>query len=413
VKISLNKLAMALLAVSAAGRTAVAQQWIITTADFREQTGMLHSLSADGVGLATDNPSTQPTERIVPLDQFVSVNRPGTSAATSDGFTLLLAGGDRLTGTPGGVSDEQLAWTNPTLGRLTIPLRRLVALGRGENTGAPDSPPKQDIVTLANGDVVSGVLTGCSADTITITTDGGPENIPLASVSRAVFAVTGAAGGVSHGFRVRLTDGSAVSATDVSVSQNRLTLMLDAKPPQTISVDLAQVYGIEQIGGPVLWVSSMTPTENVQVPYFGGSSGGGSWPARFDASVDGSAMQFDGRRFEHGIGVHAYSRLSFAIEPGWVGFRAQYAIDQQSDATRPLADVTVRIRLDGKTVYERPHVRAGALSNVVALELNGAKQLTLEADYGDAGDVQAHLDWIEPVLLRESSPAVAPAASQP
>jgi hypothetical protein len=42
---------------------------------------------------------------------------------------------------------------------------------------------------------------------------------------------------------------------------------------------------------------------------------------------------------------------------------------------------------------------------VVALELNGAKQLTLEADYGDAGDVQAHLDWIEPALLRQLSPA--------
>jgi hypothetical protein len=174
-------------------------------------------------------------------------------------------------------------------------------------------------------------------------------------------------------------------------------------------VDLAQVWGIEQIGGPVLWVSSMTPTENVQIPYFGGSSEAGSFPARFDLSVDGSPMQFDGRSLQHGIGVHAYSRLSFAIEPGWTGFRTQYAIDQQSDSPRPLADVTVRIRLDKKIVYERPHVRAGALSNVVALELNGAKQLTLEADYGDAGDVQAHLDWIEPALLRQFSPA----ASQP
>jgi hypothetical protein len=153
----------------------------------------------------------------------------------------------------------------------------------------------------------------------------------------------------------------------------------------------------------------MTPLENVQVPYFGGLGTAGSWPARFDTSVDGSAMQFGGRTFRHGIGVHAYSRLTFAIEPGWARFRTQYAIDQQSDTPRPLADVTVRIRLDGKTVYEHPHVRAGVMSNVVALELNGAKQLTLEADYGDSADVQAHLDWIEPALLRQS----APAASQP
>jgi len=41
------------------------------------------------------------------------------------------------------------------------------------------------------------------------------------------------------------------------------------------------------------------------------------------------------------------------------------------------------------------------------LDLKGAKSLTLEADFGDAGDTQAHLNWLQPALLRET-PATAP-----
>jgi len=413
VKLSVKNLAVLLL-LAAAARTAAAQEWTITTADFRTQPATLRSLSADGIGITVASATTQPVERTVPLDEFVSAVRPAQSAATPANFTLLLSGGDRLAGAPGGVADEKLTWNSPVLGKLNIPLRRLVALGHGDNPVAPDVPPKQDIVTLANGDVVSGVLTDCSDQTVAIETDAGPVSVPLASVSKAVFAATAAGGAeaVGHGFRVRLADGSAVSAADVSISQNHLSLTLEGKPPQTVSLDLAQVVGVEQIDGPVCWLSSVPPLENVQVPYFGAAPGAALWPARFDASVDGGQIQFNGRQFDHGIGVHAYSRLSFAIEPGWAGFRTQYAIDQRSDTPRPLADVTVRVRLDGKVVYEQPHVRAGELSRVVALELNGAKRLTLEADYGDAGDIQAHLDWIEPALLRHPWRAELPAASQ-
>jgi hypothetical protein len=401
VKFPLTNLAALLLAASAAQ----AADWTITTADFHTQTASVQSLTPDGVGIAA-NSTTQPA--IVPLDQFVSAARPAPSTSVPAKFTLLLRGGDRLTGTPAGVADEKLTWNSPLLGQMTIPLRRLVALAHGDTASAPDSPPKQDIITLANGDVVSGVLSNCTSDTITITTDAGPANVPLTSLNQAVFAATaGAVDSIDHGYRIRLSDGSIISVAIASVSQNQLTMTLTSKPPQTISLDMSQVTGIEQIGGPVRWLSSLVPVENIQIPYFGAPAGPSPWPARFDTSVDRLPIQFNGRRFDHGIGVHAYSRLTFPLDPGWSGFRTQYAIDQRSDAPRPLADVTVRIRLDGKVVYEHPHVHAGELSGIVALDLGGAKQLTLEADYGDAGDIQAHLDWIEPALLRQ------PPATQP
>jgi hypothetical protein len=119
-----------------------------------------------------------------------------------------------------------------------------------------------------------------------------------------------------------------------------------------------------------------------------------------DTAVDGSPLRFGSQVFDHGIGVHAYSRLTYAIDPGWKGFRTQYSIDSSEDFPRPLADVTVRIKLDAKTVHEQEHVRAGLLSPVIWIDLSGAKTLELEADYGNAGDTQDHLNWIEPALVR-------------
>src|SRR5204863_9220411 len=96
------------------------------------------------------------------------------------------------------------------------------------------------------------------------------------------------------------------------------------------------------------------------------------------------------------IGVHSYSRLVFPIDPTCKSFRTQYAID----GDQPWADVTVRVKLDDRVAYEKLHVTSNATSDVVKVDLNGAKRLTLEVDYGENYDVQDRLNWIEPALLR-------------
>ncbi len=64
----------------------------------------------------------------------------------------------------------------------------------------------------------------------------------------------------------------------------------------------------------------------------------------------------------------------------------------------------MRVKVDGKVVHEASHVRAGVLSPVVRVDLAGAKVLTLECDYGPTGDTQAHLNWLQPALLRAAAP---------
>jgi hypothetical protein len=94
--------------------------------------------------------------------------------------------------------------------------------------------------------------------------------------------------------------------------------------------------------------------------------------------------------------VHSYSKLVFPIDPTCKSFRTQFAID----GDQPWADCTVRVKLDAKIAFEKQHVTSGVLSDVVKLDLNGAKTLTLEVDYGENYDVQDRLNWIEPAMLR-------------
>ena len=410
---------MLLIALLASG--AAAQDWTITTADFRSQPAAgITGLSGDGVRFTVVGSADD--QQTIPLDRFVSTQRATSggaapvAASSNAKFTLLLSNGDRLAGEPAGVVSEQLVWrSSASLGELKVPMRRLTSLARNLATAAAMSPsagepPKQDLVSLANGDTVAGVVADCSVDKITVQTDNGPSEVPMATVTKVTFAAVGkltAVASTPRGFRFRLTDGSAVTVADASISNDHLSAKFEAA---TIAIPLSQLASIEQLNGPVGWLSSLTPIESVQIPYFGGG-GAISWPARSDTAVDGSPLRFEGRTFDHGIGVHSYSRLTYDVAGGaggWAAFRTQYAIDSPRSNPRPLADVTVRIKLDDKVVHERAHVRAGELSPVVAIDLGAANTLTLEADYGDGGDTQDHLNWLEPALLRQMPATTAP-----
>jgi hypothetical protein len=70
------------------------------------------------------------------------------------------------------------------------------------------------------------------------------------------------------------------------------------------------------------------------------------------------------------------------------------------DTSGPLADVDVRVRVDGQTRYTKEHVRRGELIGPIRLELGGASRIELIVDFGANGDPQDRFDWVEPALIR-------------
>jgi len=164
-------------------------------------------------------------------------------------------------------------------------------------------------------------------------------------------------------------------------------------------ITVSAVAGIEQVNGPVSWLTSRAPSEDVQVPFVASAAAGALWRTRIDTDVAGAPLLVAGRTFKRGIGVHSYSRLVYPLDGAYKAFRTRYGINDS--LTR--ADVTVRILAGGKVVHEAKNVRPGVLSPVVSLDLGSAKTITLEVDFGAGYDVQDRLNWIEPALLRNAA----------
>lgn len=369
--------------------TALSQEtWSLTTSDFNTQQVNVTSIDDKSLNILGATGTGTP----VPLDKLLVLERSNPAPLAASKWRVYLVGDEQILGEPIEMKGEDLRFKTAPLGEVNVPLKRVVAMVKaGGSAGELPENRTEDQVTLANGDVVTGIISEFSATTVTVQRTGGETTpVPMDAISRVVLASTGGnPEEQSRSFRVTLSDGTSISTPVVQLDGSRLRVeAFNGKQ----GIPIAAVKSIEQINGPVVWLSSLTPQEDVQIPYYGDRP---RKSAR-NLTVLGQPLRFGSQTFARGIGVHSLSRLTYAVDPSFRVFRTQYAIDGEL----PWADVTVRVKLDGKTVHEQKNVKSGKLASVVSVDLNGAKTLTLEVDYGENYDVQDRLNWIEAAMLR-------------
>lgn len=389
--------------------------WVLTTADFRTQPVALESVDDRSVS-AIPVGQTMPVS--TPFAGFLQLDRATQPAAAQERFTLHLRNGDRLAGAPAGYEAEQFVWSNAQLGQMRIPLKLVRGIVRtGKTVDGLEQARTDDLVAMSNGDSAKGIFTELAGDKVKMDAAGAAVEVPLSAVDYIHFAPIAGGGGpapatTGPAFRVRLADGSTLTSTKLKVAEDQIEFALAADGAAR-KLPLAAVAAIEQLNGPVSWLSSRSPAQVVQVPFLSQQPK----PTRMDAALgerpftDGPRpLQFGSKAYARGIGVHAYSRVDYELDGTYAAFRTQYAV---ANGKNQLADVTVRIKLDGRTVHEAEHVRANNLSPVVLIDLpKAAKMLTLEVDYGDANDAQDRFNWLEPALLKKK-PLPPPPPAKP
>ncbi len=386
--LNMRVIAGLLVMVMTAGLAKADDRWVLRQGDFSSRDVSLIQITADSVRVIENQ-----IEARLPIAQVVSLSRGAAKLEPAGNWCLWLIGGDRLPGEPVSWQDEKLHWKSPSLGEIVLPVRRVRGMLPIKAEVADELPTHpEDLALLANGDRAAGVITRLDSAFITLQVAGGPVEIPLASVRSIEFATLGDASGASEAtFQIRTTDGGQLGVSKLSLNSTSVSFMVPDGPQKI--VETRSVLSIEQLRGPVRWLSSLKPIENTTVPWFNTP-----FHARMNHNTSGGAILFGDRTFSHGIGVHSKSRLTWGIPDGMTSFRTQYAID----GDRPLADVTVRILAGARVLYEAATVRAGKLSEPIRLDLTGEKTLTLEVDYGDGMDVQDHLNWIEPAFIRNA-----------
>ena len=403
-RLSASRALLLAITLIASSRASAESAWILTNTDFRAEPVDVKSIDASGLKLATNE-----GEKTVEMDRFLQLDRAAPLRTRPPMLFLCLAGGDRIGGQPIRLDGEQLHFRSQTLGELVYPLRQVRAIQRpgAQIFALPEQANVEDVIRLANGDTVRGIISDINADAISIQASGGEvSQVSLGSLVSAEFAATSSGASSKpikrqRSFRVTLADGTVLSGAAIAASENVLRITLS--DGSTRAVPLGTVAGIEQLDGPVVWLSSLSPSENVQTPYFGDRT----IPARMDRNISGDVIRSGAHAYARGIGVHSYSRLSFDIDDRFAAFRTQFAID----GDLPFADVTARILVDGRQVWKKKNVKAGPVSAPAILDIAGHKSLTLEVDYGENYDVQDRFNWIEPALLR-TRPTSAP-STQP
>jgi len=372
--------------------------WTLLTADFRHQSVTLVQLDDTGarVLIGGGEPTLVPLANVLELDHAAAAPNP---APPRGKYNLFLLGGDRLSGDLVGMQDEILSWRSPALGEVKIPIRQLRAISTLESPPDLDEDRKEDQVLLGNRDTVHGIVTGIADGKLNVQSAGDAVPVPLEAMTTVYFASTGAPTKPdARSFRVRFTDDSSLTAPSVGVEGDSLSLKLADGSERKLP--LSAVRGIEQLNGPVSWLSTHVPVSNEQV-WFSEAT----FPARMDVPMDAG-----GRTWQRGIAAHADSRITYALDGSWKVFRTRYAIDSARNArSGVIANVTVRVLLDDQPAYVEKSVRAGKISPVMEIDLGSAKSLTLEVMHNDPTGSQAWLDWLEPALLRDK-PAPEPVA---
>jgi len=362
-----------------------AATWTLTDAEFHSRSIQVDSIDSSGIHSAS---ALVPWEDVLEICRIA--NPPPASAAR---FTLLFPSGDKLVGQPLSFDGQTLWWNTSRLGRLGFSLDSVLGIVRGGYTGPDlDRPRTDDVVRLANGDTTHGIVNQITPAGVTIQAGDATATPPWSAIDAVLFATAAkAAASDRPSFRVRFAGDDAITVPQVSLAADQLTITLDDN--STRQIDAASVLQIEQLNGPVSWLTSRKPSADIYRPMFSEN-----FPTRFDRTVaDGRPIAEKYPGFHHGIGCHCYSKLVYDLDGQWAAFRTQFAVDSSS----PLADVTVRIYLDDKAVVEMKSVTAGRVYPATVVPLGSAKTISLEVDYGPSYATQGRFVWLDPALLRK------------
>ena len=126
-------------------------------------------------------------------------------------------------------------------------------------------------------------------------------------------------------------------------------------------------------------------------------------PWRKDRSVAGTELTVQRRAYGLGLGVHSFSRLSFAVPAGATHFRTLVAFDD-SAAELPLnAHAVARVLRNGKQVFEAADLAPGQAPRNTGLQrVEPGDTITLEVDFGRGRDLGDRVNWLLPMFLLRS-----------
>ncbi|MFO0873521.1 MAG: hypothetical protein U0575_06065 [Phycisphaerales bacterium] len=260
----------AALAAGALGAVAPASaDHVLLTDELRLVRGRLLAIGGDSVAYRDIDGQTQ----TIPAKRCLGLFDPDVSfkPAPEDGV-LIRADGQRLPGRPE-LRQGKLVWTHQLLGMTAIDLEATRSIVFGPERGAPRAD-RTDVVLLANGDILEGIIDRLGANIDIVQGDGADARKVAVPLERVAAVALVAPAKAPAGARTWLADGTILDSARPLLERGdvRLPELAITGEQKDVVVPLANVRGIAFDPGAftplaaLRIVSTEAPPERYQVP---------------------------------------------------------------------------------------------------------------------------------------------------
>jgi hypothetical protein len=387
----------ALFALALAGtEQAPSPDFIVESTREERIRGVVARLSTDGAVQLLDGPSIGGAE-------VVTLRRSGAPPRLPhDRPHLLFGNGDRVVGRLLSIEKERVRFAADFGGaaELTIPLSALTAIwlspraamlaGHSDGQRALNSPRRQDVVQLVNGDALLGSIVSVPPDgPLRLEVGGQTVDVPRERLDALLFSseLARSAKPREAYHRLTLQNGTRLSLTQVSA--NGETLSGTTLFRELVRIPWSEVAALNTLGGAAVYLSDLKPLRYEARPFLGVK-----WPVVVDRSVAGGDLRLGGGTFDRGIGLHSACVLTYSVPKQSLRFEATIGLDEE---TGRRGSVTIQVSADGRRLLD-PVLEIDGSDAPRELRLAlpaGTKELAIEVGFSRGGDIQDHLNLAE------------------
>lgn len=329
---------------------------------------------------------------------------PSATAGASKA-DVFLADGSRLSGEIRELGGEFLTLKTQWHEAVQLPLVPVRGLwfgqphaaGRAEFDKQHLAPAGEDVIFLLAQDKtaaqVQGSVRNLRDGRLTVHFEGADRTVKQDRLLGIVFAAQAKAPPPEGTYQVfRLLNGDALSGKWQSLADGQFEVETNWKA--RVKVPVAQVAEILTRNGKLTYLSDLDPSTVEETPYFDRKI---SW--RRDRGFGGDPARVKGRQIAHCVAMHSRSVLTYELDGQYDRFKCTLAFD---DSAGTRGRVACRLLVDGNPVFVQKDFRSTQDALQLDVPLSGARQLTLEVDFGGDEDTGDRILWADPRLFRAS-----------
>ncbi len=332
--------------------------------------------------------------QVLSVSQVMSIRRPGAGSSPAVGWQVVLRDGSVIVGKPRQLSAGRLIVFSPAMGRISISLTQVAAVRDGPLPAITPVAEPVDTLYLTNGATLAGAMNTMGRQHVQWSTSLGNATVPWSRVR--YMRLGGPKGAMAvHGLaqRVTLTDGTVLIVRNLIRHAGLAQCMVPGMGQ--IHFPVLAMVRMSVLGGDAQWLAGVPAVKAVQISWFGPPD---QWPMQPNRCVMGTLLMAGGRRFTHGIGMHAKASVTYDLGGHYSHFVFSPAMDQSA---APQGRAVAVVELDGKVIWRSGVLRPDTPPEMVNLSVTGGLTLTLQVTDPGGFCVRSRMDWLNAVLLRK------------